>query len=51
MALQKIIKIGNSYAAILPKAICRGFAWDENTRIKVRITGRKTIEISEAIAH
>jgi hypothetical protein len=28
--------------------IVRGFGWDENTRINVRITGRKALEITEA---
>lgn len=28
--------------------IVRGFGWDENTMIKVKITGRRTLEISEA---
>ena len=32
----------------LPMDIVRGFGWDENTRIDVRITGRKTLEIAEA---
>jgi len=32
----------------LPMDIVRGFGWDENTRIKVRITGKNTLEISAA---
>lgn len=48
MKSRKIIKIGNSYAAIIPKDIVRGFGWDENTRINYKITRRETIEISRA---
>ena len=32
----------------LPMDIVRGFGWDEKTRISVKITGKKTIEIEEA---
>jgi len=32
----------------VPMDIVRGFGWDENTRIKVKITGKKALEISEA---
>jgi hypothetical protein len=28
--------------------IVKSFGWDENTRISVRITGRKTLEIGDA---
>ena len=45
---RKILKVGSSYVVTLPMDIVRGFGWDENTRIKVRITGRKTLEIIEA---
>ncbi len=45
---RKILKVGSSYMITLPMDIVRGFEWDENTRIKVRITGRKTLEIGEA---
>jgi hypothetical protein len=45
---RKILKVGSSYMITLPMDIVRGFGWDENTRIKVRITGRKTLEIGEA---
>ncbi|MFC1786833.1 AbrB/MazE/SpoVT family DNA-binding domain-containing protein [Halobacteriota archaeon] len=45
---RKVMKVGSSYMITLPMDIVRGFGWDENTRIKVRITGRKTIEIEEA---
>ena len=45
---RKVMKVGSSYMITLPMDIVRGFGWDENTRIKVRITGRKTLEIGEA---
>ena len=45
---RKVLKVGSSYMVTLPMDIVRGFGWDENTRIKVRITGRKTLEIGEA---
>ncbi len=45
---RKVLKVGSSYMITLPMDIVRGFGWDENTRIKVRITGRKTLEIGEA---
>ena len=45
---RKVLKVGSSYMITLPMDIVRGFGWDENTRIAVRITGRKTLEISEA---
>ena len=45
---RKVMKVGTSYMITLPMDIVRGFGWDENTRIKVRITGRKTLEIMEA---
>ncbi|NYT00972.1 MAG: AbrB/MazE/SpoVT family DNA-binding domain-containing protein [Methanocellales archaeon] len=45
---RKILKVGSSYMITLPMDIVRGFGWDENTRINVRITGRKTLEIGEA---
>jgi len=47
MRNRKILKVGSSYMITVPMDIARGFGWDENTKIKVRITGRKTIEISE----
>ncbi len=48
MKNRKILKVGSSYMVTLPMDIVRGFGWDENTRIKVRITGRKTLEITKA---
>ncbi|UZE92486.1 MAG: AbrB/MazE/SpoVT family DNA-binding domain-containing protein [Methanosarcinales archaeon] len=42
------MKVGSSYMITVPMDIVRGFGWDENTKIKVRITGRNTLEISEA---
>ncbi|MFC1787448.1 AbrB/MazE/SpoVT family DNA-binding domain-containing protein [Halobacteriota archaeon] len=45
---RKVLKVGSSYMITLPMDIVRGFGWDENTRIRVRITGRKTLEIGEA---
>jgi len=48
MASRKILKVGSSYMITVPMDILRGFGWDENTRIKVRITGKNAIEISEA---
>ncbi|MFC1786890.1 AbrB/MazE/SpoVT family DNA-binding domain-containing protein [Halobacteriota archaeon] len=45
---RKVLKVGSSYMITLPMDIVRGFGWDENTRIKVRITRRKTLEITEA---
>ncbi len=45
---RKVMKVGSSYMITLPMDIVRGFGWDENTRIRVRITGRKTLEIGEA---
>ncbi|MDD2666603.1 MAG: AbrB/MazE/SpoVT family DNA-binding domain-containing protein [Methanocellales archaeon] len=45
---RKILKVGSSYMVTLPMDIVRGFGWDENTRISVKITGKRTIEIGEA---
>ncbi len=45
---RKILKVGSSYMVTLPMDIVRGFGWNENTRIKVSITGRKTLEVVEA---
>lgn len=45
---RKILKVGSSYMITLPMDIVRGFGWDENTRIKVRIMGIKKLEITEA---
>ncbi|NYT00726.1 MAG: AbrB/MazE/SpoVT family DNA-binding domain-containing protein [Methanocellales archaeon] len=45
---RKILKVGSSYMVTLPMDIVRGFGWDKSTRINVKITGKKTIEISEA---
>ncbi|MDD4897903.1 MAG: AbrB/MazE/SpoVT family DNA-binding domain-containing protein [Methanocellales archaeon] len=45
---RKVLKVGSSYMITLPMDIVRGFGWDEDTRINVMITGRKTLEITEA---
>jgi len=45
---RKIMKVGSSYMVTVPMDIVRGFGWDENTRISVKITGKKTLEIAEA---
>ena len=44
---RKILKVGSSYMVTLPMDIVRGFGWDENTRITVKITGKNTLEITE----
>ena len=45
---RKVMKVGSSYMITIPMDILRGFGWDENTRIRVKITGQKTLEIGEA---
>ncbi|MDD2665730.1 MAG: AbrB/MazE/SpoVT family DNA-binding domain-containing protein [Methanocellales archaeon] len=44
---RKILKVGSSYMVTLPMDIVRGFGWDEKTRVNVKITGKRAIEISE----
>ncbi|MDD5447091.1 MAG: AbrB/MazE/SpoVT family DNA-binding domain-containing protein [Methanocellales archaeon] len=48
MKYRKILKVGSSYMITLPMDVVRGFEWDENTWVKIRITGRKTLAIAEA---
>ncbi|MDD2777834.1 MAG: AbrB/MazE/SpoVT family DNA-binding domain-containing protein [Methanocellales archaeon] len=45
---RKVLKIGSSFMITLPMDIVRGFGWSESTQIIVKITGKKTIEITEA---